>query len=362
MRIFLTFNDYPGGIYSSQVIDVCRYLREITKQRLLLVAFVSMRNYFSARRAIKLQDTTAVVLPMFPGIRNWRMNSWMLRLVLFRRRPEYIVARGPFATLLAANINTVPVCFDARGAYWSEFKEFDVSNGSFTADEIRKIESEALRKCKTAIAVSEALVNYWRSEFNYTENKHAVIPCTLRSDFRYSEPTSNNNKIRIVFAGGSGPWQNLTRLSELLLPVFNKRADISLTLMVKNIPADFELAKQFPERVTQKWVSESEVPQILSQCDYGWLVRDDSITNKVASPVKFAEYLAAGLRIIISESLGDFSEFVSRNNCGVVLTATTDLSDLEKVSSSEKARIASLTKTYFVKNMYSEQYRKVLCV
>ena len=112
MRIFLTFNDYPGGIYSSQVIDVCRYLREITKQRILLVAFVSMRNYFSVRSAIKMQDATAVVLPMFPGIRNWRMNTWLLRCVLFRQRPEFIIARGPFATLLAANINSVPVCYN----------------------------------------------------------------------------------------------------------------------------------------------------------------------------------------------------------------------------------------------------------
>ena len=362
MRIFLTFNDYPGGIYSSQVIDVCRYLREITKQRIVLVAFVSMRNYFSVRRAIKLQDTTAVVLPMFPGIRNWKMNSWMLRYVLFRRRPEFIVARGPFATLLAANINSVDVCFDARGAYWSEFKEFDVSNGSFSAQEIRNIESEALKKCKTAIAVSQALVNYWRREFKYTDNKHAVIPCTLRTDFRYSETTSSNNIIRIVFAGGSGPWQNLKTLSDLLLPVFNKRADISLTLLVKNVPEDFELAKQFPERVTQQWVSEFEVQNILSHCDYGWLVRDSSNTNKVASPVKFAEYLAAGLRVIISESLGDFSEFVTKNSCGIVITETTDLSDLEKVTAEERRRITNLTKAYFVKNMYSEQYRKVLCV
>jgi hypothetical protein len=282
--------------------------------------------------------------------------------VLFRQRPEFIIARGPFATLLAANINSVPVCFDARGAYCSEFKEFDVSDGSFTAEEIRNIESEALKKSKTAIAVSEALVNYWKSEFNYSDTKHVVIPCTLRTDFRYGKANRDSNTIRIVFAGGSGPWQNLTTLSDLLLPVFNKRADISLTLLVKNLPADFELAKQFPERVTQNWVSEFEVQEILNQCDYGWLVRDYSNTNRVASPVKFAEYLAAGLRVIISESLGDFSEFVSKNSCGVVLTEATDLSDLKKVSAEDRTRISNLTKTYFVKSMYSEQYRKVLCV
>jgi hypothetical protein len=92
------------------------------------------------------------------------------------------------------------------------------------------------------------------------------------------------------------------------------------------------------------------------------LVRDYSNTNRVASPVKFAEYLAAGLRVIISESLGDFSEFVSKNSCGVVLTEATDLSDLKKVSAEDRTRISNLTKTYFVKSMYSEQYRKVLCV
>ena len=52
------------------------------------------------------------------------------------------------------------------------------------------------------------------------------------------------------------------------------------------------------------------------RCDYGLIIRDESITNQVSSPVKFAEYLYAGLKIIISSNIGDYSKFVLDNDCG----------------------------------------------
>lgn len=360
-KIFLTYNDNPGGIYSSQVLDVCRFLRELTGERIVLVAFVSIRNFITNKRLIKNKDKDAVVLPMFPGVQNWRRNKWLLRSVLKKIKPDLVIARGPFATILASESGAANVCFDARGAYFSEFTEFDVSNGVITPEEIKSVERQALGKCKSAIAVSHALVEYWKVNYAYNGSKHVVIPCTLKSDHRFPELSSVSTSLKIVFAGGNGPWQNLTEMSDLLLPLFESNPDVELILMVKNLPANFELKHKFPNRVKHMWVDEYAVSDILSSCDYGWLMRNKSITNKVASPVKFAEYLAAGLKVIISDSLGDFSGFVRENRCGIVAAASSDLMHLEKITLEEKNRISKLAASYFMKAAYSEQYKTILC-
>ena len=77
-----------------------------------------------------------------------------------------------------------------------------------------------------------------------------------------------------------------------------------------------EFIKKFPNQISIKWFDPIDVIQVLKICDYGLLIREKSITNKVASPVKFAEYLFAGLKIIISPNVGDYSKFVIENNCG----------------------------------------------
>ncbi len=73
-------------------------------------------------------------------------------------------------------------------------------------------------------------------------------------------------------------------------------------------------------------------------CDYGLLLREKSITNKVASPVKFAEYLYAGLRVLISPEIGDYSEMVSYYNLGHVVNSAKELTSLELNWSSEQER------------------------
>ena len=38
-----------------------------------------------------------------------------------------------------------------------------------------------------------------------------------------------------------------------------------------------------------------EIPNILSQFEYGFIIRECNLVNYVASPIKFAEYLACGV-------------------------------------------------------------------
>jgi glycosyltransferase involved in cell wall biosynthesis len=69
-------------------------------------------------------------------------------------------------------------------------------------------------------------------------------------------------------------------------------------------------------------VPSDQVALYLSAGDLGLLPRRPSLVNQVASPVKFAEYLAAGLPVLTNQGVGDYSELVHREGIGVALSAT----------------------------------------
>ena len=90
------------------------------------------------------------------------------------------------------------------------------------------------------------------------------------------------------------------------------------------------------------------------------IIREESITNQVSSPVKFAEYLYAGLKIIISSNIGDYSKFVLDNDCGFLDSQCK--MNLEKVTKNEKKFNSELALINFSKNspIIENKYKKLL--
>jgi hypothetical protein len=366
--VFLTFNDAPTGIFSGQVVDVCRFLEKECNADVTLISFISIRGFSENKKKIKAGFPRAIVLRMFPKMRNWKLNKIFLKRYIRKIKPSIIIARGPFATDLAFNFSAHgrKICFDGRGAYVPELKEYNVVPDARVKNEIEKLERKAVLGSDFRIAVSEALVNYWKRSFQYSGNAHVVIPCTLNSGAvpqlnTFDKPRESDfhpGDIIIAYSGSDAGWQSLNDLSEKLLPAFRKNNSLQLLLLLKNVPENFALKKEFPSRVKSTWVAPEKVTEILSSCDYGWLVRERSVTNEVASPVKFAEYLAAGLSVIISEDLGDYTAFVRENNCG--MTWSEEEISFKKTSPAEKMRLHQLALDHFTKEKFKDAYLSIL--
>ena len=73
MKIFLTFNDNYDGIFQSQVIDVLK-MYQSEGIHFKLISFFSIRNFFRQRDKVLSNYPHALVLPMFPKIKNWKLN------------------------------------------------------------------------------------------------------------------------------------------------------------------------------------------------------------------------------------------------------------------------------------------------
>jgi len=342
---YLTFIDTYSGIYQSQVIDVIKYLNNKTGKNIKLIAFIPPQGYSSNKSKIKKAYKNAIVSPIFAGISRWK---YCKPLLYFFNKKKTIICRGPLAAKLAiGTFNNV--IYDGRAAVKAEVEEYDVVSGNIKlGNDFIQAEKDAVLKANYRIAVSHKLINYWETEIGYKNNKHVIIPCTLSSLSTVAEVKSTSNTIKIVYAGGTGGWQSFEKVVSLFENALGEYSDIEVLFLTKENKHIDLIQTKYPDRCKRKWLAHSEVSAELASCDYGILIRENKITNQVASPVKFAEYLGAGLKVLISENLGDFTEFVTTNNCGIIINQT--IPKLVKLSLAEKEHSKQLCSTYFLKN------------
>jgi hypothetical protein len=370
--IYLTFNEGVSGIFYSQVTGVVRFLNEQLNGKVKLWCFVSLRGFFHTRRCIRETIPDARVIPMFPTMKLWKLNRFTLYIFLLFSREKKIMGRSVWATWLALkakrNKLTAKVIYDGRGAVYHESKEYNVLQDPALINEINSIERSAVNQSDFRLAVSAQLVQFWKEFYNYGSSAHVVIPCTLNSEFfenkavkaeRYfSEP----DLITGVYSGSAAGWQTAGEITQLIERLFAGNKNFRLIILSPDQKGWEHVKQMHGDKVIITSVKHNEVRSVLQTADYGLLVRENSVTNKVASPVKFAEYLSAGLKVLISPELGDFSKFVQQNDCGYVLQEKTSLPELQRVSEIEKERIVLLAKNNFLKENFRSEYKKLLDV
>ncbi|MBK9479830.1 MAG: hypothetical protein IPP56_00020 [Bacteroidetes bacterium] len=363
--LYITLDDGYSSVYQSQVIDVCTYLSKNFSTRVRLIAFFSPRVYFANRAKIKRAYKHCYVLPLFP-LQIWKWNILPLLLINFFARHKTAICRNPFATNLGIMMRKYSalqkVVYDGRGATFAEWTEYDVTPDANIRDAIKPAEKIAVLDSDFRIAVSHKLVEYWKTHFDYTQKKHVVIPTTLLSNFAHSDFTEEGIKevraefgfdekdVVLVYSGSAAGWQSFNLVTEFLTTQIEKNPRVKILFLTREDEFVSNLKSRYPSNVYTKWIDHHFINLYLSVGDYGILIREQSLTNSVASPTKFAEYLALGLPVLISENLGDYSEFVKYHHCGWLVTGADMEMNLRKRPHDEKQRLIDLSKKYFYKD------------
>jgi glycosyltransferase involved in cell wall biosynthesis len=371
--IYLTYNDQPTGVYWSQVTDVVRHLNGLGTDRVRLVALISLRGFRENRNAIRARSFDAIVLPMVPMARNWRLNLLWLRILCQMLKPTAFIARGVFATDLALKLRekgrVAKVCFDARAAYGVEWEEFRLVEDERLIREVPALEDRVVKLSDVRMSVSHVLVQHWRHRFGYKGERHVVIPCTMGSGpSREERPAAGGFRSRsgwgaedtvLVYSGSSVGWQSIELMVSYLRPwLATDLRRRMLFLCDPHLSID-ELLREFPAQVARHWLPYDEVRSVLEECDHGLLVRYPCVTNRVASPTKFAEYLSAGLPVIISRDVGDFSALVEGQDLGNVVSAGIP-DGLVRTPPRERDRLRAYAQQHLTKEANAASYMAML--
>ena len=375
--IYLTLADDYSGVYHSQVLDVCSYFRQWLGIPTRLIALVPLRTYRRTRAKIIEIIPDAVVLPMWPSRFNWQRNQFFFFFLRNIMKNEVVICRGVLATNLAMSFKKrgyiKKIVYDARGATAAEWSEYLHHENERLNNEIKNLERTALMNADFCMSVSESLVEYWQRNFSYKNDNNVVIPTTLSESFL--EPLMNKGKrlklrnemgfhpedIVLAYSGSSAGWQSFPLLKVEAVRFLEADSHVKI-LLITDTPGQLStLANDFPGRVLIKSCDHRQVFRLLNVADYGLLIREDSITNRVAAPTKFAEYLVAGCNVIIKGRVGDYNKFLKENNCGFVLNDV-KTPGLSPLSDEQRENNNFLANQYFCKysNYIEHKYRYLL--
>jgi len=184
-----------------------------------------------------------------------------------------------------------------------------------------------LKKSNKVLVVSQALANHLISDFNVPSGIFLIIPCGVNfREFEYDQYFIERYKWReryglddetivFIYSGGLSKWQKIEESIELF-------DFVSKSLNAKSKMIVFTSSEYFPSAKNSEVIFDrlpsSEIGNALKMGDFGFLLRDENMTNKVAFPNKFSEYIAAGVEVILNNSIIDLCEYVEKYNLGII--------------------------------------------
>ena len=171
------------------------------------------------------------------------------------------------------------------------------------------VESVSIRRSNRIISVTRSLLEHISNKYPFIGVKNYILlPINTVSLGQY-ETISTDNRSGFIYAGGIQPWQNIDKI----LNFSSKFKNFSGVLLVSSISKFSDTYSMQLADVREKWlvdsVSPTEIPLYYQAAKYGFLIRDDSIVNRVSCPTKMIEYLKYGVVPILEfDDIGDFKK------------------------------------------------------
>ena len=173
-------------------------------------------------------------------------------------------------------------------------------------------EKLSLKHSKICAFVGEPMREHFEKKYGLSFSDYYIFPCfnteINKTAFEREGKYTNNY---FVYAGGLAVWQ-----------CFEKSLDIYKKIEYWGIPntkmivltKDQEKAERMMldkgiKNYQTGFTTPEELPNILQDAKFGFVIREDSPVNKVATPTKISTYLSCGLIPIFGKSVETFRRF-----------------------------------------------------
>lgn len=129
----------------------------------------------------------------------------------------------------------------------------------------------------------------------------------------------------VVYSGAYEKWQCAEEVISFFSTLHQHLPSARFVVLSKNINEFEALLKQNFDG-TLFYIGNARNEDLhfyLQQCDYGILFRKPHIINEVAAPIKFKDYLSAGLPVLTTNGIGDYSQYIRDYNLGFIIESLT---------------------------------------
>ncbi len=357
----ITGAEYKAPLLASQVFDRAQVQAQTQgadrPHSVSVWIIVPMRERYD-KTCISIIEKLKVRCPdisiMFVGGIG-RLNNWPLlaKMKKLRQQLKYRTVyhcRGEASFIWANKVKAAfpddATVLDIRG-YWP--LERYVNDGIFDEKDMSPEQKAVFRKdyelLKSSIdnsdavcTVSEPLRQYLIDNVGAPSDT-ALIPCCVKNTIPESQrkqirdELDLNGKYAILYLGGTQKYQHV---EDLVMP-FMKAAmrlsgNVVAVLLTQNKDKMAEIVKKNDideSRIRLMSVAQNEVANYLTAMDAGLLLRAPNALNNFSQPVKFGEYLSAGLPVVLEKGTGSIAEILRKYGIGCVVALSGKNSETE---------------------------------
>jgi len=290
---------------------------------------------------------------------------YLLFAVIFRRIRilhcrSYIPA---IMGLLVRVLTPTRLLFDVRGLFVDEYLlERALREGSPKLAFARWLERRIFFGSDAIVVVSERFRAHLLSRPDLRgrirpERIHVIPNRVERTRFSSSrderlqlrEKLGWQNRLVGIFVGSSASWHRVDQIIEAAAGVIERRDDVCLLVIIypsADKARSMAISAGIPEdRICFRSATVDQVPGLLSAGDFSFMFVQKHISKDVCAPIKFSEYMAAGLPVVAGGSLGDVGDWIAEEELGVLVdpdNAEETIGQIEDLLSSEEFRTGEM--------------------
>ncbi|RNC70387.1 MAG: glycosyltransferase [Desulfuromonadales bacterium] len=320
-------------------------IANITGANCLEVVLVSLRHF---REVFKNDIETRIfqrrlILPIVWTNRHllariWNgFSSWVAGFVLaIFMRPDIVVGETSASWMLASAVkfwrSRSWLIMDLHGAVPEEvlFHNQNSKNHDSVYRYESRLERDIVLNADFVTCQSQNMIEHLKNKYPATHAIFHAFQCSVRSELFKYDPSMRSTYRRklnlkedetlFVYCGSVHKWQNVDYSLEIFAEYLQCSSTPSQLLIISPGP-DADLRKRAYSlglsdndfKIIK--VPHEEVPAYLNASDIGFLIRDDSVVNRVASPTKLGEYLSCGLPVIVSDIANSWASTRLDSSC-----------------------------------------------
>ena len=348
--LYISYNAITEPIVQSQVMP---YLKRLSEKGIRFYLLTFEKKKMNNDEKTKILDTLKKQSGSGSDIEWFHLNyhksptipatgfdivNGFLRAcgIIIKNKIRIVHARAVTSALIgypAAKILGRKFIFDTRGIDSEEYVDGGSwRRGGFKHRVIRALEGMLTRSSDHVVVLTERFLKILKEKYNHRKINFSVIPCAVETDIfninrdeggKLADKLGIRNKFVIAYIGSLGTWYMLDEMMKFF-KMFSQTVQNSHFLIVSQADKKYLLdaiKKNDIERssITFDAAPHRLIPEYLSVCQAGIAFIKPVFSKLSSSPVKFGEYLASGLPVIINRGIGDTEEIVRQNGVGVVL-------------------------------------------
>ena len=181
------------------------------------------------------------------------------------------------------------------------------SNGLTWSSRLMSIvERIVVRRSAALVVVTDAMRHHFSKKYNLKKDSPIYIVPIVPLEAS-SERDSVRNSQLVIYAGGLQMWQRVDRM----LDAVERARDRFHYLFLTGDPETLrrELGRRHISNVSVDSVPRAKIFEHYAHASFGFILREDTLVNRVACPTKLSEYLWHGVIPIVEQPyIGDFAE------------------------------------------------------